>query len=338
MQRPILDFKQPDPVAPPHPLRRLFARIITLLFSDPLTRRRNVVWVDEVSLSWRITKAILYRLALLPPLAMLIAATLVYLRTHPAQSLATLDPLSVGVYFESVNLITDDHVRLDAWLAPALDARQVVVDRDKTLAERWPAVVLVHGFGMSRQQVLPLFRPLHDAGFVVLAVGTRGTGSLTSAGQTFGLNETLDVKAAVELLRRRPYVDGRHIAVVGIGSGANAALLAADRDPAIAAIVLDAPCDTGDQALANHVAHGPAILAFMNPLCRWAFTIGYGLDVRDLDVDQYGHVLASRPSLLMRWSADAETDLPAPRVDQMVDFLDRSLTPPHQQAQIDSND
>ena len=45
--------------------------------------------------------------------------------------------------------------------------------------------------------MLPLFKPLHQHGFVVLAVAMRGAGD-NAAGQTLGLNEALDVKAAVE--------------------------------------------------------------------------------------------------------------------------------------------
>ena len=277
---------------------------------------------DDTHPRRRIIRGILYQIALLPPTVMLLTAALVYTRTHPLPLPQPSDPLMQGIYYEPINLLTEDDVRLDAWLVPALDAQQVTADGDQSLHERFPAVVLVHGFGMSRQQVLPLVAPLHQRGWVVLALAMRGSGSV-SAGQTFGLNESLDVKAAVELLRRRPYVDAAHIAVVGIGSGANAAIIAADRDPALTALVLDSPTQTGDQALLQHIVPASPLLRWwLLPVCKVAFTVGYGVDVDDLDVSQYGHVLAARPTLLMRWPQDARGDLPPQRVTQITQFLD----------------
>ena len=102
--------------------------------------------------------------------------------------------------------------------------------------------------------MLPLMRPLHNAGFVVLAVSLRGCGESGPAAVTFGLNEAQDVQAAVEMLRRRPFVDGNHIGLIGIGTGATACLLAADRDASLHALVLDHPLHNFDEAVAHHLA------------------------------------------------------------------------------------
>ena len=102
---------------------------------------------------------------------MLIAATMVFVKTHPQQSALLPDPMSHGVYYDTVNMLSDDHVPLEGWLARAVDTAQVIKDKDQALKTRSPAVVLAHGFGMSRDQVLAFFKPLHDRGYVVLAVG-----------------------------------------------------------------------------------------------------------------------------------------------------------------------
>src|SRR2546428_13537475 len=51
-----------------------------------------------------------------------------------------------------------------------------------------PAVVLVHGFKSSRQEMLPWARFIHDAGYNVLLFDTRGCGK--SGGPTLGLGAT----------------------------------------------------------------------------------------------------------------------------------------------------
>jgi pimeloyl-ACP methyl ester carboxylesterase len=284
--------------------------------------------VDETTPRRRFVRDLLYRLALLPPCVILIAAALVYTRTHPPSAAqGGSDPLTQGVFYEPVNLLSEDGVRLEAWLVPALDASQVLAEGNQSLHDRWPAVVLVHGFGMSRQQVLPLVAPLHMRGYVVLVLATRGSGGETAAaGQTFGLNESMDVKAAVDLLRRRPFVDGSQIAIVGIGSGANAAVLDAEHDPKLAALVLDSPAQTGDQALEQNLLSQWPMFKCLFPICKVAFAVGYGVDIDELDLDQYGRVLAARPTLLMRWPQDTQNIIPPQRVAQITEFLGNALT------------
>jgi hypothetical protein len=334
MQRPVMNTMGSGESLP----RRRFLPSLARRFLSNALRRRPAerLVIEEGSRRGRIIRAILYRLSLMPALAMLVASALVYVRTHPQPlSPYALDPLTQGVYYEPINLLAEDGVRLEAWLAPALDARDVLAAGAETLRQRWPAVVLVPGFGMSREQVLPLIEPLHDKGFVVLALGPRGSGG-TGAGQTFGLNEALDVRAAVNLLRRRPFVDGREIAVVGFGSGANAALLADDRDPALAAMVLDAPEETGDEALNRYIAAGSRPATWLLPLCRLAFIIGYDQDLHDLDLPQYSRDMAARPTLLLRAPADAQEDVSPLRAIQITEFLEQSMANAEPPASVDA--
>src|SRR3954467_8110740 len=114
--------------------------------------------------------------------------------------------------------------------------------------------------------MLPLVRPLHDAGFVVLVVGVRGSGTTTPAAQTFGLTEWMDVRAAAEMLRRRPYVDANKIGGAGIGTGATAALLAAEPDDGLRALVLDDPASSADEVVAHRLAPRLPYLEWMRPI------------------------------------------------------------------------
>ena len=85
--------------------------------------------------------------------------------------------------------------------------------------------------------MLPLVTPLHQAGYIVFVLGLRGSNLGSTYGSTFGLSESNDVKAAVDLLRKTPFVDTKRIAVLGLGTGATASLLAVQKDPGIAAMV-----------------------------------------------------------------------------------------------------
>src|SRR5258705_296311 len=77
--------------------------------------------------------------------------------------------------------------------------------------------------------------------------------SRTPKAQTFGLDEAMDVNAAVEYLRHRPFVDPNRIGVLGVGTGANAAMIAANRDPRIAALCLSDPLASPSDAIIRYI-------------------------------------------------------------------------------------
>jgi len=303
MQRPVMnpDFA-PDPVAPAPrqrwgPVaRRLVRRSMALLLMDVIPRRNKHLRIEEGTLSNRIFRAVLYRLALAQFFIGLLVGLSVAITTHPPHVKAGLTPQDLGIYYEPVTMLSEDQTRLEGILVPALDARRVLEEKDKILRKRSPAVVLVHDLGGSSEQMLPLVKPLHDAGMVVLALDLRGCGNSAAGGQTFGLNESKDVLAAVQMLRRRSYIDPNRIAIFGSGTGANAALLAAQNDPRIAALILDRPMCDPQLVMDQFIPRSPA-LKLMQPLYRWAFEFTYGVNVDDLRLERFSGVLKQGKSL-----------------------------------------
>jgi pimeloyl-ACP methyl ester carboxylesterase len=253
---------------------------------------------EEGSRLSRIVRGLTYRLAFVPVLLVLFLTALVFAATHPGRSVVGQDPLAYGVYYDPVNFLSEDGAHLEGWLVPVLDAKRVLSEKENILGKRYPAVILVHDFAGSRQQLLPLIPPLHRAGYIVLALNLRGTASLSSEAQTFGIKEAMDVRAAAEMLRRRPYVDPARIALIGVGTGANAALIEARNDPSIAAMVLSDPEDGFDQAFAARVGPDHVWLPPLRNLLRWTFQVMYGVDTSDLDMANYSKLLESRPVLM----------------------------------------
>src|SRR4051794_39542176 len=224
MQRPVMDVTYLED-APAHkqPVRqflRFIARVLwgivratfRALFYDPLSHWRSGRFRNEEGNAFtRFARAVAYRLAFVPIIAALFACALVYSATHPlprrliagsvVQAAPDADPSGSGCYFDAITFMSEDNVRLESWLVPAIDAQAVLDGKEKVLREKHPAAILVHDFGRMRQQMLPLVKPLHDAGFVVLVLGLRGDDAAQQVGQAFGLRESADVKAAVELLR-----------------------------------------------------------------------------------------------------------------------------------------
>src|SRR6185437_4689521 len=234
MQRPMMDptFLHEATAARPSKRswlawgRRFLRAICRFLLAAPFGRNRHFRNEDGTRTT-RFLRTLTHRLAFAPILLVAFLLAIVMAATHPDRQVATSDPLSFGVYYDPVNFLADDGARLEGWLVPVIDAKRVLEEKELVVGRRYPAVVLVHDFTASRQQLLPLVQPLHDSGFVVLDVNLRGSGGLSGNAQTFGIREASDIKGAIDMLRRRSYVDPDKIALVGVGTGANACLIAA---------------------------------------------------------------------------------------------------------------
>ncbi len=201
-------------------------------------------------------------------------------------------------------VVTSDGVPIGGWYIPAGNGA----------GPSGPTVVLVHGWGANKSEVLKYAVPLH-ASFNVVAFDERDGGRSGRADSTFGLRERNDVEAIIDWLEKVKHP--AHIAVMGNSMGGGAAARAAAVDLRIEALILDSThahvsnilerrlvVDAGHPA----VPGTPAILAG-----TWVRT---GLDLTEADPIAAISALHQRPLLLIHGGADVH-DLPALSVDAM---------------------
>lgn len=305
-------------------IARLLMRLARLLLARPFSKRSRQ-FDDAASPFQSALRGMVHRLALAPMLLVLMVAALVYAGTHPPRAEVFADPATEGIYYDPVTFLSEDQTRLEAWLVPVLDAQRINADKEKALKQKQAAVVLIHDYGATRASLLPLVKPLHEAGMVVLSVGLRGCGTSGSAGLTFGINESQDVTAAVEMLRRRQFIDAGRIGVVGVGTGATAALLAAQRDPQIAAIVIEDPPDGPDDAIARRIGPQQRWLAWMHPLCKWTFEIAYHADTDELKFSRFRELMKTRAVFMVDGDSSSSACVRPATVKQIEYFLTRQL-------------
>lgn len=143
----------------------------------------------------------------------------------PERIVGQESPADHGLAFREVGIATENGKSLFGWLIHS------------TGTVRVPAVAIIHGWGGNASTMLPLARPLHQAGFAVLLIDARCHGRSDEDSFASLPRFAEDLAHAVDWLANREEVAAEHIAVIGHSVGAGAALLTAARRPDIAAVV-----------------------------------------------------------------------------------------------------
>ncbi|TVR22738.1 MAG: alpha/beta fold hydrolase [Nitriliruptor sp.] len=138
-------------------------------------------------------------------------------------------PADLGVAAEDIELTAADGTRLRAWFLPGPAAAAG--------ARSLPAVVVLHGWGSAATDLLPAAPELLAAGLPLLYLDVRGHGRSDPVDFMSMPRFAEDLDTAVAWLRRHPRIDPDRIGVIGHSVGAGACLLAASRDPRIAAVI-----------------------------------------------------------------------------------------------------
>jgi len=136
-------------------------------------------------------------------------------------------PADFALPFRTVRIDTANARQVHAWLiSPAAGC-----------AAPAPAVVVMHGWGGNAAMMLPLARPLRDAGFAALYLDARCHGASDDDSFASLPRFAEDLDHALDWLEQQSCIDPARIGVIGHSVGAGAALLSASRRPGLAAVV-----------------------------------------------------------------------------------------------------
>lgn len=134
-----------------------------------------------------------------------------------------------------------------------------------------PTIVLCHGYGSQRADVLTLVTALQEHQFNVFLFDFAGHGSVT--GKTaLGYGETEQLLAAIHGLEQRDDIDNTRFGVWGTDLGAYATLEAAGQEPKIESIAVDSVYDQPSDFLLVQVGHtGLGGLPLVKTFCLFGF-------------------------------------------------------------------
>jgi fermentation-respiration switch protein FrsA (DUF1100 family) len=200
---------------------------------------------------------------------------------HPKRILPPGNTLrKYNIPFQSVDLITDDGVRLSAWYTPPHNGA---------------VILLAHGYGDNRPEwIHALFA---RKGFGVISWDARAHGESSGEMSTIGYLEVLDAKAALEYVLAQPAV--KHVGAWGGSMGAATLIRAAAQFPQIEAIFADSSYTSLDDEI-NYLVPYPLI----NPLTKFIITTETGLNLDRIDpVNDIGKI-SPRPVYIVQGMAD----------------------------------
>ncbi|MBU0598216.1 alpha/beta fold hydrolase [Patescibacteria group bacterium] len=99
-------------------------------------------------------------------------------------------------------------------------------------------IILLHGYGRSKEQMLPQASFLNKRGYNILMFDFRASGESEGKFITFGQMEQYDLEGAVEFLKARHEVEMNKIGLLGFSMGGAVALMKSGDLPQIKAIVI----------------------------------------------------------------------------------------------------
>ena len=152
----------------------------------------------------------------------------------------TRTPESFGLRAEVVQFEATDGLPLEGWKIPTDDPTQ-------------PWIILCHGLGSNRSDLLDIAVGLHQASFNLLLFDFRGHGGSAGRITSFGSREQRDLEGALACLGQSSEVPARPYGVYGISMGGAVALMVAARDERLGAVIADSPYANLEQTLGHHM-------------------------------------------------------------------------------------
>lgn len=137
---------------------------------------------------------------------------------------------------QAVEFPARDGVRIGALWVPT-----VAPAGSEVTQTRRPTIILLHGYGETRDALLPQAELIVNAGFNALIIDFRGHGNSAGEVAALGTLDANDVLGAVDYLMTRRDVDTGRIGVQGVSMGAAAGVIAAAQDLRVRAVIAEEP-------------------------------------------------------------------------------------------------
>lgn len=221
-----------------------------------------------------------------------IVAIAIYIEAtvRPApSSICCLTPSDINYNYETATFTSEDNVTLSGWYIPS---------RNRA------AVILLHGYGANRLEMLTRAEFLARHEYGVLLYDLRGHGESGGTLRTNGWLDVKDVTAALGFLHNQEDIDPDRIGILGFSVGGQVALRAAAQNEWLKAVVADGPSlvKTEDAPPPNSLFEqvNPVVTRMIDRVFEWRIGATAPLGVVEAMPE-----IAPRPVLLIATGQDA---------------------------------
>lgn len=200
-----------------------------------------------------------------------------------------------GFRFEDISYVTPDNFEISGWYIPATKGRK-------------RAIVLVHGRGVDRHEMMRYVPPLHNAGFTLLLIDLRNCGKSQKSFNSMGYYEKIDVISAVDFLVQKKRI--KTIGILGISLGAATSIMSMARDLRVQAGFFEAGYASLKEVVTEQSVrrYGP-IFIFLIPLVLRVFKWRTGADEKEIVPLKDIATIAPRPIFIVHGTTDKTVPL-----------------------------
>lgn len=205
-------------------------------------------------------------------------------------------PAVLRLPFDAVTFPATDGLRLSGWKIPGDPAR--------------PWVILCHGLGTNRADMLDIASGLHGTGLNLFLFDFRAHGESQGTATSFGWREQQDLEGALAYLGQQPEVPERPYGILGISMGGSVAVMVAARDDRLGAVVIDSSYADLERSITLHLKllYGLPKYPFML-FAGSAYRMRFGIwPARMAPIDRI-HLISPRPVLLVQSEGDPRVQL-----------------------------
>ncbi len=167
-------------------------------------------------------------------------------------------------------------------------------------------IVLLHGYGRSKEQLLPQAKFLNKAGYNIFMFDFRASGESEGKYITFGRREVRDLVGAVEYLKTRSDVNMSNIGLLGFSMGGAVALMKSGDLPEIKAIAISSSYARFKSVIWQNFRRYLRGIPFfpLGYFTLWIIKYRTGCYLPTISPIQYLYKLKARPLMIMHSAYD----------------------------------
>jgi len=172
-------------------------------------------------------------------------------------------------------------------------------------------IILLHGYGRTKEQMLPQAKFLNDDGYNILMFDFRASGESEGKYITFGQREQLDLDGAIKYLKEREDLDSNKLGVFGFSMGGAVAMMKSGDYDEVKAIVISSTYARFKTIIWQNFKRYLNGMPFfpLGYITLWVIKFRTGISFWQINPIFYLHKLEAKPLFLIHGAHDKKAPI-----------------------------